>query len=243
MSDSVRTITKYTISRLVGDIKEIITNPLEHQGIYYKHDEDDMLRGYAMIIGPQGTPYKGGYYFFKFLFPPNYPEQPPVVEYMTNDGTTRFNPNFYRNSKVCLSVLNTWAGDSWTGCQTISSILLHLCTTLNDNPLCNEPGVSKIHRDYAAYNEIIEYKNYEIALLSMLRQKGNIFPCFGHKFVDEMGEIYDKTNKSIMSNLEILVDKNPEIKQVTTTLYNMKATIDYKLLLSDFESYNNRIKN
>ena len=77
MSDSVRTITKYTISRLVGDIKEIITNPLEPQGIYYKHDEDDMLRGYAMIIGPQGTPYKGGYYFFKFLFPPNYPEQPP----------------------------------------------------------------------------------------------------------------------------------------------------------------------
>ena len=30
--------------RLLQDIKEIMKNPLESQGIYYKHDESDMLK-------------------------------------------------------------------------------------------------------------------------------------------------------------------------------------------------------
>ena len=32
---------------------ELEKNPLENNGIYYKHDEDNILRGYAMIIGPE----------------------------------------------------------------------------------------------------------------------------------------------------------------------------------------------
>ena len=49
-------ISKETISRLIKDVKEIIKNPLESHGIYYKHDEEDLLKGKALIIGPQGTP-------------------------------------------------------------------------------------------------------------------------------------------------------------------------------------------
>ena len=89
-------------------------------------DTENMLKGYAMIIGPAYGLYANGIYFFLFHFPTDYPFTPPTVEYCTNDGTTRFNPNLYRQGKVCLSILNTWPGDSWTSCQSIRSVLLQL---------------------------------------------------------------------------------------------------------------------
>ena len=164
-------IKKDTIKRLIKDIKEIKNNPLTDNGIYYEHSEDDMLKGQALIIGPPNTPYSYGYYLFKFDFPSDYPHRPPGVTYYTNDGVTRFNPNLYKCGKVCLSLLNTWKGPQWTGCQTISSILLSLCTAvLNDTPLLNEPGINKHHNDYNNYNKIITYKNYDIAIVKMLQQ-------------------------------------------------------------------------
>ena len=86
-------ISKETISRLLKDVKQIIKNPLTDNGIYYIHDDTNMMKGYALIIGPEDTPYFGGYYFFMFDFPTDYPFSPPTVTYMTNDGVTRFNPN------------------------------------------------------------------------------------------------------------------------------------------------------
>ena len=123
-------ITQDTVKRLVKDVKEIMKNPLTSQGIFYQHDENDMLKGYAMIVGPKDTPYEDGFYFFEFKFPTNYPFSPPNVIYNTNDGRTRFNPNLYVNGKVCISILNTWKGEQWTSCQTISSILLTLASIL-----------------------------------------------------------------------------------------------------------------
>ena len=225
-------VSKSTIMRLIGDIKEITKNPLESQGIYYKHDETNMLNGYAMIVGPDDTPYQKGFYFFKFNFPTNYPLSPPKVEYLTNDGHTRFNPNLYRNGKVCLSVLNTWKGDSWTGCQTISSILLHLCTTLNNEPLCNEPGVSSHHKDYESYNSIIKFKNYEVAILAMVQKKSHIYPTIADHFADEMKTILAKNFPIIISNLEKLSVSNPNPETLWTSLYNMRVNIDYNEILS-----------
>ena len=161
-------VTKDTMRRIISDVKELRKNPLISHGIYYEHDETDMLKGKALIIGPADTPYADGFYLFKISFPVNYPYEPPKVQYCTNDGNTRFNPNLYRCGKVCLSILNTWQGEKWSGCQTISSVLLAMCTILNNEPLLNEPGVCKTHRDFEAYNAIIQYKNIEVAIFGML---------------------------------------------------------------------------
>ena len=45
-------ISKDTISRLLKDVKHIFKNPLTENGIYYIHDDTDMMKGYALIIGP-----------------------------------------------------------------------------------------------------------------------------------------------------------------------------------------------
>ena len=57
---------KSSIIRLAKDVKSIIKNPLENHNIYYKHDEENIYKGYALIIGNNLTPYDSGYYFFEF---------------------------------------------------------------------------------------------------------------------------------------------------------------------------------
>jgi ubiquitin-protein ligase len=216
------TVTRDTIKRLAKDVREIMKNPLEEHGIHYVHDETHMLKGQAMIIGPKDTPYENGYYFFELEFPPDYPHRPPKVTYCTNDGMTRFNPNLYKSGKVCISVLNTWRGEQWTACQTISSILLVLCTTLNNKPLLNEPGVKENHRDYSSYDKIITYKNFRIAILEMLN--GNMvkrqFPLFSetieNNFINNYGDI--------MKNLDT---SRIEDTTLQTSLYNMTVHINY----------------
>ena len=46
-------ISKESVKRLIKDVKQLKIDPLHDQGIYYKHDEDDMLKGHALIIGPK----------------------------------------------------------------------------------------------------------------------------------------------------------------------------------------------
>ena len=96
------------------------------------------------MIGPTNTPYEHGFYFFNIEIPDNYPFNPPKVKYCTQNGKTRFNPNLYVNGKVCLSIINTWAGPGWTSCNTISTVLLSIqALVFVENPLHNEPGYEK----------------------------------------------------------------------------------------------------
>lgn len=222
-------LSKITIRRLISDIKNIRAEPLDDSNIYYKHDEENILKGYAMIVGYKDTPYEYGYYLFEFKFPENYPFSPPTLVYATNDGSTRFNPNLYICGKVCLSVLNTWKGEQWTSCQTISSILLTLATILNDKPLINEPGIKETHRDFDKYNQIIRFKNYQVAILRMLKKDS--LPSAYEIFYETMCEQYKK-NKDVI--IETLTDLKDMDSIVSTGIYNMNVNINYAKLLVKF---------
>ena len=53
------------IKRIINkDLKSIEHNNLNNLGIYITFDEENMLKAYAMIIGPKGSLYEGGYLFF-----------------------------------------------------------------------------------------------------------------------------------------------------------------------------------
>ena len=222
-------LQKTNAKRLIKDITDIYKDPLENQGIYYKHDTDNMLKGYAMIIGPQHGLYANGIYFFKFNYPVEYPFSPPIVEYCTNDGGTRFHPNLYRQGKVCLSILNTWQGDSWTACQSIRSVLLQLLLLFHNKPLLNEPGITETHRDFENYHKIIEYKNYDY---SIYYQNFNKQPSLFHMHFDDAIQNHLKSNiDNILAICSELVKIYPIANTITTSLYNMRITINYKLLV------------
>lgn len=239
-------ISKETISRLVKDVKQIMKNPLTDNGIYYIHSETDVLKGYALIIGPSETPYYGGYYFFELNYPSDYPHSPPKATYWTNGNNIRFNPNLYKCGKVCVSLLNTWRGDQWTSCQTISSVLLTICTLLCDNPLLNEPGVTPYNRDFKNYTDIIEFANIDIAICDILNKKKGIYVDFFDKFYPQMIDNYLTHYDNIVSMIENRRIKCPEPFVINTYFYHMNVEIDYNQLLekykmckSTIESYQN----
>lgn len=231
-------IKKETINRLIKDVKQIMKNPLTENGIYYVHDDTDILKGYALIVGPSETPYFGGNYLFELIYPADYPHSPPAVKYCTNGDNVRFNPNLYKCGKVCVSLLNTWRGDQWTSCQTISTVLLTLCTLLCKDPLLNEPGVKNGHLDFATYTEIIEYANLKIAVCGIVDKDTKYY---WSKF--EM--FYPYIKEQFLANYDALLEfanSKPKKKKVLKTgLYGMSMLIDYHSIVNKLESCKEKI--
>jgi ubiquitin-protein ligase len=229
-------VSKETIHRLLKDVKHIIKNPLTDQGIYYIHDDSDMMKGYAMIVGPSDTPYFGGFYFFQFTYPSDYPHSPPNVKYCTNGNGIRFNPNLYTCGKVCVSLLNTWRGDQWTSCQSISTVLLTLCTLLCSDPLLNEPGVNKGHRDMENYTDIIEFSNLNIAVCDIVTKKKGVYEPFFDNFYPFIKENFNKNYDKLIEFSENRSSKKfLQNKRLTTGFYNMNVLIDYKYIISKLQ--------
>lgn len=137
-------------------------------------DKDDMTKIHALITGPFDTPYEGGFFYFLIRCPPDYPIRPPRVKLMTTgDGQVRFNPNLYKNGKVCLSIIGTWSGPVWSPAQSLSSILISIQSLMSEKPYHNEPGFERERNpgDAMRYNEIIRHETLRVAVCDMLEGK------------------------------------------------------------------------
>ena len=234
MNDSTKNefgMKKENKLRLAKDVVRIIKNPLTNHGIYYKHSDDNILKGHALIIGPEDSIYENGYYLFEFNFTINYPYEPPKVIYLTNNGTTRFNPNLYRNGKVCISILNTWKGEQWTSCQNINTILLTLITLLHNKPLLNEPGIQENYKYFKNYNKIIRYRNYETAIFNILKKKNktNTFNIFYPIIKDN----FIKNKENILDNIKKHFDDDK--KELYVGIYSMNCTLNYRELYENLK--------
>ncbi|RCV15741.1 hypothetical protein SETIT_3G082200v2 [Setaria italica] len=130
--------------------------------IYVRVSENrmDLLR--AVMIGPQGTPYHDGLFFFDAQFPASYPATPPVVYY--HSGGLRLNPNLYACGKVCLSLLGTWQGSScekWNSAQsTMLQVLISIqALVLNEMPYFNEPGYERYANSPEGLRAALDYND------------------------------------------------------------------------------------
>jgi ubiquitin-protein ligase len=67
--------------------------------------ESDPLVWFAMIKGPEGSPYENGTFRLKITVPDGYPDVAPKVEFLT----PIFHPNV-QNGNICLDLLEagTW---------------------------------------------------------------------------------------------------------------------------------------
>ena len=69
-----------------------------------------------MIKGPKDTPYTGGAYHGKLIFPNEYPYKPPAIMMLTPNG--RFNTN----TRLCLS-MSDFHPETWVPAWSVASIL------------------------------------------------------------------------------------------------------------------------
>lgn len=82
-------------------------------------NESNILEWHYVIEGSRGTPYEGGYYHGKLIFPKEYPLKPPSVMMLTPSG--RFHPN----RRLCLS-MSDFHPESWNPMWSVSTILTGL---------------------------------------------------------------------------------------------------------------------
>lgn len=214
--------------RLARDIKDIMTNPLEDEGIFYQHDEDELKIGRALIIGPKDTPYEHGFFLFKFIFPEDYPYNPPKVLFDTGNNIVRFHPNLYKTRKVCLSILNTWNGPKWSSCQTIRSILLTLVSILTDKPLLHEPNIDEKYHDFNNYTECITYENLKIANYDYFNYFLNNKYITQYNIFKEVVMNYMKKNiKTIIKKIDKINKNEKGVKFIVISLYGFSSNINY----------------
>jgi len=166
----LRRMTTLRMKRICKDLSR--AKELEAEGIYLRYKESDLTTIHAIIIGPSGTPYEGGVFRFLINIPETYPLNYPSVKFLTTDnGQVRFNPNLYNCGKVCLSILGTWKGPSWTACMNLSSLMISIQSLLCEEPFYNEPGYKK--GSYKAqsnqYNETVRQDTFRVAIYNELK--------------------------------------------------------------------------
>jgi len=182
------TLTATASSRIKRDLLSIFTEP--PPGLFVVGDETNLKIVHALILGVMDTPYEGGFFYFVLKCPNDYPIHPPKVKLMTTDaGRVRFNPNMYRSGKICLSILGTWEGPTWSPAQQLSSLLLSIQSLMNEKPYFNEPGYVKeeIPGDAKRYNEYIQHETLRVSVCGMLENECRL------NIPEQLREIMEKT--------------------------------------------------
>jgi len=129
------------------EYRELTADPLQETITAGPTSEDNMLEWEALIQGPEGTPYEGGVFAAKLVFPPDYPLNPftmtfdPPLLHPNSESLvcgTEFTA-VYPNGKVCISILHPpgddplryeSASERWSPVQGVRSVLLSVLSML-----------------------------------------------------------------------------------------------------------------
>ena len=220
-----------TIMRIVQDIYDFNKNKPE--GIYLSIDKKNLMKQYALIIGPKDTPYFGGFFFFEIIYPENYPTNSPQVTLLTIEKNVRFNPNLYECGKVCLSILGTWSGPAWSPVMNIRLVLQSIQSLLCSFPIQNEPGFENTKENEITsmeYNQYLIYNTYRIAIIEVLKNKFNVSSLFKKEIEKEFNYNKSKLTNDLLSYKQIFGNSTVESR-----IYFMKKTkLNFISLIEEF---------
>ncbi|XP_037288861.2 ubiquitin-conjugating enzyme E2 Z [Rhipicephalus microplus] len=198
--------------RIKRDIQEIKADPLP--GIYVSPEENDLSKLHAVVVGPSGTPYEGGFFHFFVKCPSSYPMQPPYVRLVnTDDGCVRFNPNFYAFGELCLDILGTWSGSTWSPVHTIGTVLLSIQSLLNKEPYYNLPGQTRgiFFDGCKSYSERLRHETIRVAVCdaveACLHEDPPCPPDLVAAVLKTFAEYYDKYKKNVAERLYLTGSK------------------------------------
>ena len=218
------------LRRLTRELSKI--HDLEELGIYVSWDDEAPMVVWALIIGPTGTPYEGGFYLFQLCFTSDYPFTPPQVKTLTQGNGTRLHPNLYISGKVCLSILGTWGRSTWSCADTVRSVLLSLQSILDSDPLRNEPGYDGNHRANVCrvYQKVIECENLRTAILGVVDRVRRSHTDGFRRFHDVIETRFDKGRESILKRIAAVEDVT-----YTVSIYGLTTSFSRSALQQTFD--------
>ncbi|KAI8821352.1 UBC-like protein [Fimicolochytrium jonesii] len=109
--------SKAALKRLTKEYAVLQKDPVPY--IVAKPLENNILEWHYVIRGPPGSPYAGGEYHGKVLFPADYPFSPPDIKMLTPNG------RFQTDYKLCLS-MTTYHRNTWNPAWSVATILTGL---------------------------------------------------------------------------------------------------------------------
>lgn len=114
--------------RLTKELTALKKEPIKNPKITVAPNESNLLEMHYVIEGSPGTPYEGGIYHGKLIFPKEYPLKPPGV--LMNTPSGRFQPG----RRLCLS-MSDFHPESWNPMWSVSTILTGLYSfMIESNP-------------------------------------------------------------------------------------------------------------
>ncbi|KAI6659317.1 hypothetical protein LOD99_14988 [Oopsacas minuta] len=112
------------LSRLKQDYLRIKKDPVPF--ISAEPLPSQILEWHFVVEGPQNSPYYGGFYHGKLLFPKEYPFKPPAIYMQTPNG------RFRTNERICLSI-SDFHPELWNPSWSVSTILTGLLSFMLEN--------------------------------------------------------------------------------------------------------------
>ncbi|CAG9766524.1 unnamed protein product [Ceutorhynchus assimilis] len=109
--------TRGATSRLRQDYLRLKKDPIPY--VNAEPLPNDILEWHYVVSGPEDSPYEGGYYHGKLVFPADFPFKPPSIYMITPNG------RFKTNRKLCLSI-SDFHPDTWNPAWSVSTILTGL---------------------------------------------------------------------------------------------------------------------
>eukprot|EP00727_Mastigamoeba_balamuthi_P011168 m51a1_g6674 putative ubiquitin-conjugating enzyme family protein (155) ;mRNA; f:209211-209931 len=132
--------------RLLSDLQSITREPPEGASAR-PVSESDVFTWVATVFGPVETPWEGGIFSLRLMFPDDYPEKPPRVRFTSE----MFHPNVFADGHLCLDVIQ----DKWSPVFSVSTILTSIQSLLTDpnpNSPANPEAARLLKDDVKAYN-------------------------------------------------------------------------------------------
>jgi len=125
-------------------------------------DDSNVFEWEVLIVGPPDTLYEGGFFKARLTFPPEYPNLPPKMKFVSEI----WHPNIYANGNVCISILHPpgedkWgyekASERWLPIHTVESILLSVISMLS-TPNDESPANIEAAKEWRDSKEVFKKK-------------------------------------------------------------------------------------
>lgn len=176
-------------SRLKQDYMRLKNDPVPY--VLAEPLPSNILEWHYVVRGPEKTPYEGGMYHGKLIFPREFPFKPPSIYMITPNG------RFKVNTRLCLSI-SDFHPDTWNPAWSVSTILTGLLSFM----LETSPTLGSI--------ETTEYEKRQLAFRSLTFNMAD--PLFKEQFpslVEEIEKELDAREKRAAADAERMSGPGP----------------------------------
>ncbi|KAI8796270.1 ubiquitin-conjugating enzyme E2 J2 [Biomphalaria glabrata] len=192
---SSKKINSTATARLKQDYLRIMKDPVPY--IQATPLPSNILEWHYIVEGPENSPYEGGIYHGKLIFPREFPFKPPSIYMLTPNG------RFKCNMRLCLSI-SDFHPDTWNPAWSVSTILTGLLSFM----LEKSPTLGSIETSLCTKRQLAA-------------QSGS-FNLYNKTFCDLFPEVAER----IKENLRKQAEELKKSTELTNTSNNGNSHLD-----------------